>query len=126
MVRLQLLTAARPGEVCAIRPRDVDRSQAVWIYQPESHKSEHRGRERAIAIGPRAQEVLTPWLQRGPDNHCFCPAEVVAEHGTSSRGLAVRPKPGGKYTRHSYRVAVIRACDRAFPHPTIVKSGASP
>ena len=26
MVRLQLLTAARPGEVCSIRPRDVDRS----------------------------------------------------------------------------------------------------
>ena len=121
MVRLQLLTAARPGEVCAIRPRDVDRSQPVWIYRPGSHKTEHHGRERVIAIGPKAQEVLAPWLERGPDVHCFCPAEVVAERGTPSRGNAARPKPGGKYTRHSYRVAVARACDRAFPHPTIVK-----
>ena len=121
MVRLQLLTAARPGEVCAIRPRDVDRSQAVWLYRPGSHKTEHRGRERVIAIGPRAQEVLAPWLERGPEVHCFCPAEVVAERGTPGRGRAARPLPGGKYTRHSYRVAVARACDRAFPHPTIVK-----
>ena len=57
----------------------------------------------------------------GPGVHCFCPAEVVAERGTPSRGNAARPKPGGRYTRHSYRVAVARACDRAFPHPTIVK-----
>lgn len=121
MVRLQLLTAARPGEVCAIRPRDVDRSQPVWIYRPGSHKTEHHGRERVIAIGPKAQEVLLPWLERGQDMHCFCPAEVVALRGTRSRGRAARPKPGGKYTRHSYRVAVDRACDRAFPHPVIVK-----
>ena len=121
MVRLQLLTAARPGEVCAIRPRDVDRSQAVWLYRPGSHKTEHRGRERVIAIGPRAQEVLGPWPERDPEVHCFCPAEVVAERGTPNRGRAARPLPGGKYTRHSYRVAVARACDRAFPHPTIVK-----
>jgi len=121
MVRLQLLTAARPGEVCAIRPSDVDRSQPVWVYRPGSHKTEHHGRERVIAIGPKAQKVLGTWLERDPDVHCFCPAEVVAERGTPSRGNAARPKPGGKYTRHSYRVAVDRACDRAFPHPTIVK-----
>lgn len=121
MVRLQLLTAARPGEVCAIRPSDVDRSGPVWLYRPGSHKTEHRGRERVIAIGPRAQAVLAPWLERGPEVHCFCPAEVVAECGTPSRGRAARPLSGGKYTRHSYRVAVERACDRAFRHPTIVK-----
>ena len=121
MVRIQLLTAARPREVCSIRPRDLDRSQAVWIYRPESHKTEHHGRERVIAIGPRAQRVLTPWLERSPDAHCFCPAEVVAERGKPSRGKAARPKPGGKYTRHSYRMAVARACDRAFPRPTILK-----
>src|SRR4051794_29999642 len=63
MVRLQLLTAARPGEVCAIRPCDVDRSQTVWIYRPGSHKTEHHGRERVIAIGPKAQGVLAPWLE---------------------------------------------------------------
>ncbi len=121
MVRLQLLTAARPGEICAIRPRDVDRSGPVWMYRPGSHKTEHHGRERVIALGPRAQEILRPWLERNPDAHCFCPAEVVVGRGIPGLGRAARPKPGGKYSRHSYRVAIDRACDRAFPHPSIVK-----
>jgi integrase len=119
MVRFQLLTAARPGETCSIRPLDVDRSRSPWVYRPESHKTEHHGRERVI--GPRAQEVLAPWLERGPEVHCFYPAEVVAERGTPDRGHAARPKADGKYTRHSYRVAIARACDRAFPHPRQVK-----
>ena len=35
MVRLQLLTAARPGEVASIRPRDVDRTHPdSWVYRP--------------------------------------------------------------------------------------------
>ena len=121
MVRFQLLTAARPGEVCSIRPLEIDRLQTPWIYRPESHKTEQHGRERVIVIGPKAQAILGPWLDRRPDGHCFCPAEVVAERGTPGRGRAARPKPGGRYTRHSYRVAIARACDRAFPHPTLVK-----
>ncbi len=121
MVRFQLLTAARPGEACSIRPLDVDRSHSPWIYRPESHKTEHHGRERVIVIGPRAQEILVPWLNRRPDVPCFCPAEVVAERGTPGQNNPARPKPGGKYSRHSYRVAIARACDRAFPHPTLTK-----
>jgi len=131
MVRLQLLTAARPGEVAAIRPGDVDRSDpASWVYRPGSHKTEHHGRDRAIAIGPRAQEVLGPWLGRDPGVYCFCPAEVVAGREAArkpptspARGRpAARPKPGGRYTKDSDRVAVARACDRAFPHPTLARA----
>jgi len=131
MVRLQLLTAARPGEVAAIRPGDVDRSDpASWVYRPGSHKTEHYGRDRAIAIGPRAQEVLGPWLGRDPGVYCFCPAEVVAGREAArkpptspARGRpAARPKPGGRYTKDSDRVAVARACDRAFPHPTLARA----
>lgn len=33
MVRFQLLTGARPGEVCNLRPVDIDRSHDVWEYQ---------------------------------------------------------------------------------------------
>ena len=134
MVRLQLLTAARPGEVCAIRPCDVDRSGETWVYRPGSHKTEHHGRERIIVIGPRAREVLTPWLDRDPDAYCFSPAEVVADRGFARKPVArpkrdrqaARPKPGGRYTKNSYRVAVARACDRAFPHPTIKKARGKP
>src|SRR5690606_32527356 len=34
MVELQLLTGARPGELCSLRPIDVDRSGEVWEYRP--------------------------------------------------------------------------------------------
>ena len=60
MVRFQRLTGCRPGEVCQIRPCDVDRSGEVWEYRPESHKTEHHGLERIIYIGPKAQDVLCP------------------------------------------------------------------
>lgn len=132
MVRLQLLTAARPGEIATIRPREVDRSDpATWLYRPASHKTEHRGRERVIVLGPRAQDVLRPWLDRNADSYCFSPAEVVAAResarvvgtrsGRQQGRAAARPRREGCYTKDSYRVAVARACDRAFPHPTILK-----
>ena len=43
MVRFQRLTGCRPGEACIVRPCDVDRSGDVWLYRPESHKTEHLG-----------------------------------------------------------------------------------
>ena len=77
MVKLQLLTGARPGEIASLRPRDVDRSDpASWVYRPGSHKTEHHGRDRVIVLGPRAQKVLRPWLDRDPDMNCFRPAEA--------------------------------------------------
>jgi integrase len=56
MVRLQRLLGCRPTELCLIRPGDVDRSGgpgAVWVYRPESHKTEHHGHERRIFAGRR-------------------------------------------------------------------------
>ncbi len=54
----------RPGEVCALRPVDIDRSGDVWEYKPLGHKTEHHDRSRMIYIGPQAQAVLTPFLFR--------------------------------------------------------------
>lgn len=65
MVRFQRLTGCRPGEVCILRPCDIDKSDDVWLYRPESHKTEHFGRERVILIGPKAQEILRPYLLTG-------------------------------------------------------------
>ena len=75
MVRFQRLTGSRPAEVCLVRPCDVDTSGDVWIYRPESHKTEHHGRERVICIGPKAQDVLRPYLLREKESYCFVPAE---------------------------------------------------
>jgi integrase len=58
MTRFQRLTGARPGEVCIIRPCDIDMSDEVWSFRPESHKTEHHDQDRVIFIGPKAQDVL--------------------------------------------------------------------
>ena len=76
MVRFQRLTGARPGEVCRIRPRDIDRSESVWLYHPAKHTTEHFDRSRVIAIGRRAQEVLRRYLLRPDDAYCFSPKDA--------------------------------------------------
>lgn len=128
MVRLQQLTGMRPGEVCLLRPADVDRAGEVWYYRPSDHKTAHHGRRRVVALGPRAQAVLTPYLDRPADAWCFSPAESRAlwEAGKrASRKTPVQPsqldrrvrtprkQPGTRYATGSYRQAITRACDRA-------------
>ena len=39
MVQIQLLTGCRPGEVCSMRRNEIDRSNKVWSYRPDSHLS---------------------------------------------------------------------------------------
>jgi integrase len=129
MVQLQRLTGARPSEVCAIRPCDVDRSGDVWLYRPQSHKTEHHGRGRVIAIGPRAQDVLRTYLLRESTAHCFSPQESEVKRNAGRRETRKTPltpsqaarKPkrhprrpkGDKYTKDSYRRCISRAVELA-------------
>jgi len=126
MIQLQHLCGARPQEVVSIRPCEVDASGAVWLYQPRTHKTEHFDRRKVIMLGPKAQAVLRPWLDRDTETCCFVPAETSAWHYRRLRrgGAPAAPieageprdlklRPGLRYTRHSYRVAVQRACKRA-------------
>ena len=78
MVQLQMCSGARPGEVIIMRPCDITLTKSgVWVYRPESHKTEHHGRERRIYLGPRAREILRRWLDRDPEAYCFSPAEAA-------------------------------------------------
>lgn len=121
MVRFQRLTGCRPSEVCRLRPCDVDRSGEVWCYRPESHKTEHHDRERRIYIGPQAQAILRPYLDRTPESYCFDPREATKSEtpsapAKSQRDKATRPRPrrrGCRYTEDSYRRSIARACERA-------------
>jgi len=128
MVRLQRVTGCRPGEVCILRPYDVDRSGDVWVYRPENHKTEHHGHDRTIHIGPKGQAILTPYLLREADGYCFSPSEALRQRHAEQRAQRksrVQPsqvdrskakpqhKAGDRYTTGSYRRAIHRACDRA-------------
>jgi site-specific recombinase XerD len=133
MVRLQRLIGGRPQDVCNIRPADVNRSGDVWLYRPGSHKTKHHGKSRVVCIGPRAQEILLPYLLRAPESYCFSPRESERERAQQRRAERQTPltpsqtarkkkrspkrAPNEQYTHDSYRRAIHRACDRAFPPP---------
>jgi integrase len=63
MIRVQRLTGMRPGEACLMRVCDIDRSGDVWLYRPPQHKTRHKGKARVVALGPKAQEALCPFLR---------------------------------------------------------------
>lgn len=135
MIYVQLHTAMRPGELCAMRPRDLDLSGEVWLYRPAHHKNAHRGMPRVIALGPRAQERLRPYLSDRPlDAYLFCPADAERQRraeqsqsrrtprscgnraGTNRRAHPAQT-PGERYTPVTYARAVRRGCEAAFPPP---------
>jgi integrase len=130
MVRFQRLTGCRPGELCQLRPMDVDRNGDVWTYAPGSHKTEHYGRERAIFIGPRGQAIIRPYLLRDTTAYCFSPAESMqkmraARHSARKTPLRYGNRPGTnrtpqpkrlpntQYTKDSYNRAIRRGIDKA-------------
>jgi integrase len=138
MADLQRLTGMRPGEVCRLRRIDLEVSDPVWVYRPGSdrgpegdHKTAHHGHERTVLIGPRAQAILQPWFKADLTAYLFSPKEAEALRNARRRQnrkspmtpsqAARRPqKPpkrrqGERYRVAAYRLAIYRACDRAFP-----------
>jgi integrase len=90
MLQVMRLTGARPGEVCIMRTADIDRSASPWEYRPRTHKTAHRGHERVIYIGPKAQGVLADWLRADPEAFLFQPREAAAAVREAARS------PGGR------------------------------
>ncbi|MFA6244688.1 MAG: site-specific integrase [Candidatus Hydrogenedentales bacterium] len=130
VVRMQLLTGARPSEILTVRPCDVNTSGDVWEIRPEHHKGSHRGHARVVYVGPQGQEVLRPFLLRERDAYCFSPAEaeierLAARHAAretpmsqgnvpgSNRKTIRQRKPRDYYDASSYRRAIERACEDA-------------
>lgn len=134
MLQLQWHCGARPGEVCALRGREVHRDGRArlgqhtvrvatgWVWQPEQHKNRRRGKFLAYVLGPQARAVLGPWLRADPDEYVFQPREAEAER-LRALSRAVRfstnpcHAPGLRYHESSYYHAVARACTRAGVEP---------
>jgi integrase len=113
MIKLQIRTAMRPGEVVVIRSCDIDTTGETWSYSVAGHKTEHRGRRRVVFIGPKAQCILRPFLKPDdPEAFIFSPLDVeIARNHAPRPGRRRRPRR--RYDVHSYRRAVQRACNRA-------------
>lgn len=105
---LQWWCGARGGELCAMRPCDIDRSGAVWLFAPRHHKTEHHGKRREIQFGPRAQEVLRPFLDRvprpDPEKPVFSPERAELERANAlSQQRATRVQPSQRARKAARR-----------------------
>ena len=87
-----------------------------------------------IPIGPKGQDILRPYLLREKESHCFRPVDSekqrrAEQHANRTTPLSYGNRPGTnrkrkpkrtageRYTTESYRRAIHRACDLAFPAP---------
>ncbi len=136
---VQRLTGMRPGEVVMMRGCDLNTVGRVWTYSPAIHKAQHHGHERTIYIGPRAQAMLREFLKPNLSAYLFSPAEAEAERHKeqhrhrktamscgnvpgSNRKQHPAHQPGERYAVGSFRRAIERACDAAFPPPDTIRN----
>jgi integrase len=141
MVRLQLASAMRPGELVIMRACDLNLSGPIWEYRPSAHKTEHHEGivPRIIMLGPKAQEIIRPFLQLSVSGYLFSPRQSEAERNAERRAERKTPlwpshvkhqeakkraRPGRKaagdcWHPNAYRKAIAQACDAAFPHPEL-------
>jgi integrase len=131
MVRLQLLTGMRPGEVCRLALGLIDRSADVWVWDVDGHKMEHAGRSRLVFFGPRARRVIEEFAAgglrpAGEGEPLFSPRRAREERFAAMRAarkskptpkqlspqrLVKDPKrqPAGRYSPGSYSHAIEKA-----------------
>jgi integrase len=96
MIRIARLCGQRPGELLRATGAEIDRRDPTcWVHSPRFHKNSHRGKERKVPLGPPAIAILAPYVMAAGDSRIF------------------------PYTVSGFRQAIVRACDRAFPHPAL-------
>ncbi|QDS91671.1 Phage integrase family protein [Roseimaritima multifibrata] len=138
MVSVQLLVGCRPAEICRLTPGCIDREGEVWIATLTEHKTKHHGHSRRLFIGPQAQGILLPYLDRNCDEKIFQPIEAdrlrrkqqsksritpiscgnrPGKRSGGLKGSKGKKRPGSEFTTNSYRRAIHNACDNAFPAP---------
>jgi integrase len=126
MLRLQLLTGARSGEICIMRACDIDMTGPVWLYRPARHKTTHRGFSRIIPLGPQAQQIVKRYFKPNVEACLFSPAETVEairQKRRADRKTKVQPSqldrkkkrprrvPGDRYTPAALGHAIRVACE---------------
>jgi integrase len=115
MIELQRLTGMRPGELCILRPMDIDRTGDTWEYRPTEHKTAHHERDRIVPIGPKGQDILRPFLLRPAD-------AIVSRRKSRWIGILLSVIRSGQ---HRYRAATypaqIASDARDARHATVTK-----
>lgn len=140
IVDLLRITGMRSSEPCIMRGCDLvtnsPEATGLWEYRPSRHKLEHLGdpeseddgSERIIFLGPKAQEIIRPFLRPDTTAYLFSPRDAYAERlrkKRADRKSKVQPSQvrrmvsnptkhlGERYTHKSLRRAVLYACKKA-------------
>ena len=125
MIKVQILTGMRPGEICAMRWCDIEKRDTIWVYRPSHHKNEWRRQPRAIVIGPRAQGILSAMEKEG--EYVFSPKKAQVERFErmrEARKTRVQPSqmhrskeepmrsPGESWETSAYGRAIRKRCKK--------------
>jgi integrase len=112
MVRIQWYTSVRSNSLCRATPAQFDRSVDPWLWRPR-HKTEFRGHELIIPVGPKCQAILLPYLDRPADAYLFDPRTQRANR---------------RYRKHYGTASYYRAIQRAIERVNVKreKSGQKP
>ena len=135
MALVQLYGGMRPSEMTSMRPCNIARLKCgVWLYIPEHHKNENKGKERNIYLGPKAQMLLLKYIEKlgwESSKYIFSPREAQRERVArlrAARKSKVQPSQQGRracykdkplryfadhYDKDSYSKAIKRAIQRA-------------
>lgn len=138
MVRLQILSGMRPGEVRSLCWADLDTAGDVWAYRPARHKSAWRGKGRVVMVGPQVQAELLPLRKADPDAPLFSPRDAVAATSAAwadarnsrpirselaKRAAAPGAGHGRTYSSAAYRHVKLAAKAGASPWPSRTRLG---
>src|SRR5262249_46965486 len=127
MIDMQLVTGMRPGEVCQMRACDIDMSGKLWLYRPSQHKTQHHGHTREIWLGPKAQDIIKPYLKADLQACLFSPKDAESHrHAQARTHRRENQKPNerktertlkARFEKDTYCRGIAYACDKAFPAP---------
>jgi integrase len=123
MIQLQRITGMRSGEVTVLRACEINMARKVWMYTPHHHKTSYRGHVRQVYLGPKAQDVIRPFLRMDTAAYLFSPQlamqsvrerrhaqrKVPASCGNtigSNRQRKPRKQPRDHYSPNSYGRAI--------------------
>jgi len=125
IIDLMLLTAARPGEILGLRPMDIDRETYApsWTASPVEHKTAYMEKHRMIPLGPKARQILAPYLLRDQDCCLFTPQETIQQRPAPKGRRRRTNQPESKrktsrrlserYVTSTFNRAITRACEVA-------------
>lgn len=100
MVRVGWLTGARPDELTSLKAEEIDRSDSIWVFRPQKHKTTWRGKQRFVCFGWKSQRIMLRYWTTG---YLFSPAKAMAAINRRRKGMLTR------YTAGSFQHAVNHA-----------------